>query len=91
MTRISGQTTDGLYQKVTSITEDYLGPATNRFIARLVANHLHKRPEDLVADDLPTLIQWAKVTLGLLTEDNHLVDEYVLRMNGLITSPGAGQ
>jgi hypothetical protein len=83
MTRISGHTADGLYQKITSITEDYLGPATDRFIARLVANHLHKRPEDLTRGDLPTLIQWAKVTLGLLTEDKSLIDEYVGRMNEL--------
>lgn len=86
MNQTTGQLADGLYHKVTAITEDYLGPVTERFVSKLITNHLHKRPEDLTQGDLPTLIQWAQVTLGLLTEDKHLIDEYVRRMNELVHS-----
>jgi hypothetical protein len=80
----TNQTTDALYDKVTSITEDYLGPAANRFVSRIITNHLNKTPQQLAATDLPTLVKWARVTLGLLTEDRSLIEEYVDRICALI-------
>jgi hypothetical protein len=68
--------TDQLYREVIKVTEEYLGPAAERFIARQITFHLNKSPQDLSPDDLPKLIEWAKVTLGLLTEDRQVVDDY---------------
>jgi hypothetical protein len=72
-----------LYQQVTKVTEEYLGPAAERFVARQVSFHLGKLPQELSHEDLPKLIEWAKVTLGLLTEDRKLVDEYAYKLTQL--------
>lgn len=64
-----------LYQQVVSVTQEYLGPAAERFVDRLIGAHLNKEPEQLTTKDLQKLSQWIKVSLGLLTNDRHLVDE----------------
>jgi len=69
---VSAQT---IYQQLVKITQEYLGPAAERFIDRLVAAHLHKAPTELVAKDIPKLSGWIKVSLGLLTNDKNLIDE----------------
>jgi hypothetical protein len=65
-----------LYDKVVRITHVYLGPAADRFIARQVENHLHKSPEQLSQTDLRSLIDWIRVVVSLLTEDEALIEEY---------------
>jgi len=77
---------EGLYQKVTDITEEYMGPATERFLIRHIMYHLNKSPQELTDDDIPTLIEWTRATLGLLTEDRDIIDEYVLKMSKLSRS-----
>jgi hypothetical protein len=79
MTRAQGT----LYLRVTSITEEYLGPAAERFVTRQISFHLGKQPQELSRADLPTLIEWSRVTLGLLTEDRQLVDEYARKLTEL--------
>jgi hypothetical protein len=64
-----------VYQQLVKITQEYLGPAAERFIARLVDSHLHKTPDELSAKDIPQLTSWIKVSLGLLTNDKNLIDE----------------
>jgi hypothetical protein len=73
-------TDDLLYRQVTDIMEPLLGPAAERFVVRQIASHLGKLPQELTSDDLPKLIEWTKVTLGLLTEDRQLIDEYEHKM-----------
>lgn len=75
--------TGELYRQVTEITEEYLGPAAERFIARQISFHLHKSPKDLTAEDLPKLVEWARVTLGLLTEDKRMIAEYTRKIERL--------
>lgn len=72
-----------IYDQIVAITEDYLGPAAHRFVARQVSSHLAKEPAEVVRDDIPMLTEWTKVTLGLLTEDRKLVSEYVAKMTEL--------
>jgi hypothetical protein len=72
-----------LYNQVTTITEEYLGPAAERFVTRQITFHLGKQPQELRSSDLPKLIEWARVTLALLTEDQTLVDEYARKLNEL--------
>jgi len=69
--------TDMLYDRVVRVTHVYLGPAADRFIARQVQNHLHKQPEDLSTTDLEKLIDWIRMAVSLLTEDNEIIEEYI--------------
>lgn len=79
-----GKTNDtSLYDKVVAITHVYLGPAADRFIARQVENHLHKAPEELSRADLASLIDWIRVVVSLLTEDNEIVEEYAAELQKL--------
>ena len=64
-----------LAQSVIVITQEYLGPASERFISRLIRFHLNKEPEQLLKKDIPKLTEWVKVSLGLLTDDKTLVDK----------------
>jgi hypothetical protein len=77
-----------LYDKVVRVTNVYLGPAADRFIARQVENHLHKAPQDLSRDDLSKLIDWIRVAVSLLTEDSEIVEEYAMQLQRL-TMDGA--
>lgn len=69
-----------LYKRVVSVTHIYLGPAADRFIARQVQNHLNKQPEDLCAKDLEKLIDWIRMAVSLLTEDNEIIEEYIQQL-----------
>jgi hypothetical protein len=69
-----------LYDRVVKVTHVYLGPAADRFISRQVQNHLHKNPADLSPSDLNKLIDWIRVTMSLLTEDNEIVEEYISQL-----------
>lgn len=72
-----------LYDKVVRITNVYLGPAADRFIARQVQNHLHKQPEELSRDDLKKLIDWIRVAVSLLTDDSEVIEEYAAQLQRL--------
>ncbi len=76
-----------LYRQVVLITEEYLGPAAPRFVARQINFHLGKSPQELVTDDLPKLVEWSKLTLGLLTEDRQVVAQFADKLARL----GEGQ
>jgi hypothetical protein len=73
-----------LFQRVTVITEEYLGPAAERFVARQISFHLSKTPAELTAKDLPTFIEWARITLSLLTEDRDVIDEFTTKLTDLM-------
>jgi len=72
-----------LYDKVVRVTNVYLGPAADRFIARQVQNHLHKPPEELSRADLLKLIDWIRVAVSLLTDDSEIVEEYAAQLERL--------
>lgn len=72
-----------LYQQVVEVTNNYLGPAAERFIARQVQNHLKKRPEDLSQLDLQRLIDWIQIAVSLLTDDTDIIEEYIAELNKL--------
>jgi len=76
-------TDSSLYDQVVRITHVYLGPAADRFIARQLENHLHKSPEELSPADLLSLIDWIRVVVSLLTEDNGIVEEYIAELQKL--------
>jgi hypothetical protein len=52
-----------------------LGPASQRFVDRVIDNHIKKNPDKLTDADLPKLANWVKVSLALLTDDKALIDK----------------
>lgn len=74
---------NSLYQNVVSITQDYLGPAAERFIERQIEVHLQKNPRDLKKGDLAPLIDWIELAMALLTDNHKIVDEYVSSLTQL--------
>lgn len=74
-----------LYKQVIAVTSDYLGPAAPRFIDRQIANHLSKTPNELVPQDMPTLINWTRSALALLTDDHKIINEFADRLGALTT------
>lgn len=79
----STQTQDSLYQKVVDVTEEYMGPAADRFVARQIRNHLDKDPQKLRKRDLGQLINWITIAMAFLTEDEKLVKQYVADLEQL--------
>lgn len=65
-----------VYQEVVAVTDQYLGPAAERFIARQVETHLNKKPDELNAEDIVKLVDWVKIAVALLTEDAKTVDDF---------------
>lgn len=71
---------ENCYGKVLEITEDYLGPAAERFINRQVSTHLKKNPEDIESSDIPMLAIRIRSGLLVLTHDQIVVDEAFRRI-----------
>lgn len=74
-------TTTSLYDDVIEITTEYFGPASHRFIGRMITSHLHKAPEDLETGDLKELVKWIKATVALLTDDTAIINDCTKRLD----------
>ena len=72
-----------LYEQVVKVTNVYLGPAADRFIARQIENHLDKPPQQMSKEDLLQLIDWIQVAMSLITEDSDIVEEYIGQLRSL--------
>ena len=71
---------ESVFERVLAVTEDYLGPASERFLQRQIQFHLHKTPEELTETDIPKLAEWIKVSITVLTAKKTLVDEFDKRI-----------
>jgi hypothetical protein len=76
-----------LYHQAIEVSQDYLGPAAERFMARQIQTHLKKKPESLTSKDLINLVNWIKPTFALLTNDTKLVDSFIKRLLALVDKP----
>ncbi len=74
-----------LYANTVEITSHYLGPSADRFINRQIRNHLGKDPEDLVSEDLLQLIDWIRIAMVFLTDDDDIINEYLNSLQQLAT------
>lgn len=73
-----------MYTEAINIASDYLGPAAKRFVDRQITAHLKKaNPQDLSKEDMPKLIEWIRISLSLLTEEQKVIDECVARLEEL--------
>lgn len=66
-----------LYKQAVKISEDYLGPAGERFIRRQIITHLDIEPEALTKQQLPELAEWLHAAFAVITRDARYVNEYV--------------
>lgn len=72
--------TNTLYQKTVKISEDFLGPAGERFIRRQITTHLQIEPEQLEKKHLSELAEWLHAAFAVLTRDVSHVNAYVERI-----------
>ncbi len=72
-----------LYVRVLGISNKYLGPAANRFVARQITGHLKKNPEQLAEGDLAELIDWIEIAMAFLTNDHRLIKSYINSLESL--------
>lgn len=77
---VSAQQQTELFDKVVEITKAHLGPASERFVARQIKSHLNKDPEQLKPQDIPSLAEWTVLAIGLLTDDQELLDNYANKL-----------
>jgi hypothetical protein len=80
---MNDQLSKTLYAEVGDITYDYLGPAADRFVTRQIRSHIGKNPLQLKKKDLKDLISWIKIAMSLLTNDEEIVDRYILDLKAL--------
>ena len=73
----TAQTKENYFKQVVSITERYLGPASERFIRRQIEFHLQKEPENISYEDVSKLSNNVGVALGLLVNDKSVVSQAV--------------
>lgn len=67
---------DTLYNKAVEVSEEYLGPAGERFIRRQINTHLGIEPESLKKSHMPKLTKWTELAFALLTDDSYQVKAY---------------
>lgn len=75
-----------LYGEIVDIVSEYFGPATDRFVARQIHNHLDKEPSELKRQDLLRLIEWINLSLALIIEDERLLRKCVADLKSLAES-----
>jgi hypothetical protein len=83
-------TDNKLYSDVVQVTQDFLGPAAQRFIDRQIKTHINKDPHDLTASDIQKLAEWLKVAIALLTEDEQTVNRYTDNLLSLASAKKKG-
>lgn len=73
------------YSKILRVSYQYLGPATDRFIARQIENHLHKAPNRIKEQDLEPLIDWIRLAMNIVSDDEKLVNQYIAELQSLVS------
>jgi len=72
-----------LYDKAVRVTEEYLGPAGERFIRRQISTHLRIKPEALDKKNLPKLIDWSTLAFALLTNNTEDLESFTQDLKSL--------
>lgn len=74
---------EALYNTVLKILTDYLGPVSGRFLDRNIRSHLKKEPAELIPEDLPKIVEWIRITIGMVSRDSKMADECAERIAGI--------
>ena len=72
-----------LYHRTVQVTEDYLGPAGERFIRRQISTHLNIEPEALDKKNLSKLIDWSSIAFALVTDNSKDIDSFTHDLKSL--------
>jgi hypothetical protein len=72
-----------VYNKAVEITEEYLGPAGERFLRRQITTHLNKDPEKINKKDLSKLVDWSSLAFALLTNNSEDVEAFTKELSTL--------
>lgn len=72
-----------LYSQAVQVTEEYLGPAGERFLRRQIEEHLNIKPENLGQKNLSKLIKWSSIAFALLTNDEKDIDAFTNDLKSL--------
>ena len=72
-----------VYNKAVEITEEYLGPAGERFLRRQSTTHLNKDPEKINKKDLSKLVDWSSLAFALLTNNSEDVEAFTKELSTL--------
>jgi len=72
------------YRQVVSVTEEFLGPAAERFVNRQIEFRLGKPPETIDRNDIPKLKETLGVALGLLVKDQAMVNQAMHKFDLII-------
>jgi hypothetical protein len=72
-----------LYKKAVRVSEEYLGPAGERFIRRQISTHLHIEPERLDKTKLSQLVDWSSIAFALITNNDEDIDSFTQDLKAL--------
>jgi hypothetical protein len=72
------------FSQLVDITEQYLGPAAERFLIRHVDFHCKKNVKDINIQDIAKLKSSLVISFGLLIKDKKTVEEFGEKLNNLI-------
>ncbi len=72
--------TSKLYTDIIKISEEFLGPAGERFIRRQVETHFAIRPEQVQLKHLPELANWSRLMLAVITNDTKVIESFTNRL-----------
>ncbi|HSX32321.1 MAG TPA: hypothetical protein VLF43_03600 [Candidatus Saccharimonadales bacterium] len=72
-----------LYEQAVEVCTDFLGPAGERFMRRQISTHLAIEPEALQHKDIEELVNWARLTFALLTDNAAQVDAFATQLLAL--------
>jgi len=72
------------YHLVVRATEEYLGPAAERFVKRQIEFRLGKKPETIGRDDIPKLKEAIGAALSVLVKDKAIVDEAMQKFDVIV-------
>lgn len=75
-----------LYLQAVKLSEEYLGPAGERFIRRQISTHLGIEPEELSKGDVPKLVDWTGLAFSLLTSNRQEIEGFTTRLLSLSNS-----
>lgn len=77
-----------IYQKIIAISEEYLGPAGERFMRRQIKTHLDIEPEKISKKHLDELANWAGLTFAVITNNAAEVDEFKKKLSAVASREG---
>lgn len=75
--------TNKLYKDMLEISQEYLGPASERFVNRQISMHLDKDPANITKEDVKALLKWIRPAMAHITHNQQLIDDFTNKLKAL--------